>query len=384
MLRVELELPKCACGCGSRVAKPGNTVIHGHNAKMEPYKAQLADRQGTGFRRKCDRCRAWYWVIPSKAKRSSYCSVECANAAKLQLMPQNRLQERLWDLFISLDPQPSWAQFCRERGLKREQIRDWYRVPGRSLPEVMIGTIADLLGIPLDQAIDEAGGTSDTKRREVSQQLALRNFFEVSAKSDDGRRRPMTAQERRDRASLAGRQSQANRKDQKWSEEHGWDDTKRKAVAAKAMATKRENGAIDRAVEAMAKVQREPESRRRVSLQAHLLHDPKPDKSTLKCWAKDIESRFGGSTKSILDDEWKPILQARGLWRNGGRKPDEERHQAILEEQAKHHRSDGRLPRGARDEIAKAVSARFSIDPPWTAASLYNWMKHHRPRCQLT
>lgn len=246
----------------------------------------------------------------------------------------------------------SRAELAARAGVHRSQLERLFNSEGGTMVRAGFKGLAAVLGITLEAAIVAAGGeTAEERRVRVGRQLQERHPWTPETAQRGGR----------------GNQGRKIAPD----------------VVAQSMATRRNNGGLDRATKALTAYSRSAQGQALHSLFGRLNGVAEPTKPQrgwkpqLRRWAKAIGTEVGLSTDTVLA-LWEPHLKRRKLWRDGGRKPDEGRHLTINECLATFEkRPAGHYPRGTWGEVATAVSAAEKLDPPLTDRYVQKWLQRH-------
>jgi transcriptional regulator with XRE-family HTH domain len=344
----------CACGqCGMQVDKPGSRYRRGHHRRGMV-------RKGTPD--ECDICGGEFWVVPSQTGQRKTDSWWCRAASLRKYKPWNSLQRRCFRYMKDMRLLP--AEFAASTGVSLEALETWFRRKGSTTSSELLSRLAALFGIPLDVAIQTAGGeTAEDRHRRSGVEMAARNFAKPGSEE---------AKRQQKRASAAAKLKVEGRPQ---SDEH----------RRKRRESQRDSGALDRAIAGLRRANSSKENRAVQILVGHLLQDQSPTGDQIKLWAADAAVALGGDwTEAQMIDRWAPQLKKRGLVRlvrRGGRPPRAGRCELI-----EHLRSIsvpnnvGEAQKGFWEHAAGIVSNQLSveIDGPM----LMYWFIHHRRACK--
>jgi transcriptional regulator with XRE-family HTH domain len=328
------ELPLCACGeCGERVKSPGSKFQPGHQGRNDEWREtmrQVAAPRRKGEWRKCPMCPKRVWVPSHRLSKWRGCDRVCAAAATRQQAAWNALQTRL--LAHLRESGLSFRAFESAAGLPQGTIGAWFRKKGKALRLRTLLRLAELLNIPADQALHEAGGISAEDRRAEQGRELGKNHPEPDV--------------RRERARKLG---------------EAWKGRPRSRESIdKSMTTREESGALAKfkagaeadAGSVMGKVRR--------SLYGYLIRTPKPSRTQIDGWAKAVGKKVGLSARAVFA-EWEPHLVRQGLIKEkrGGRpRKDLAARRQYMEERLAREDPNRRLPNGFWQGEAQEVSKR--------------------------
>lgn len=241
----------------------------------------------------------------------------------------------------------SIAELARRVGVDQSRIQYWFRNERSTLPTTVLGGVADLVGITLDQAIVEAGGrTAEQEKSEHGRRLATWN-------ADPSRREDLAA---------AGRKGGAGNRGRRVPHE----------VVEKRQATARANGAADRAVTGLARESRSAPGRVRRSLIAHLRWETYSARNVRR-WLKETSRRVPMCSAEVLAI-WASALQREGLPRPAGRHSDLDRCRELRDMLTAVERSpSGRLPHRFWPDAGERLSVNYDV--------LRQWSVDHRETC---
>lgn len=252
-------------------------------------------------------------------------------------------------------------QFQAEAGVPGERrLRKWFHERGRAIDGAVIELLAELVGIPTDQAIAEAGG-------ETAQEQAARRGRELQAKyltnlSPDARERG----QRKGAAARTGK-------------------TRSAEAVAKSLATKALNGAQDRFMAAGWAKKQTVEGRAVSMLYGRLRWPETITPEMIRRWENEAAEALETNISAIRTI-WRPYLRKRGLLGAGGRPVQAERCKIAAEEWAAGAPSRRqRGPDAYWSRVARRVTESEQPEHPYTGEEMRNWAKNHanHERCPL-
>jgi hypothetical protein len=253
------------------------------------------------------------------------------------------------------DRKKSLSQLAREVEASRAGLRRWFQVRGRAISSRTLELLANVLEIPAEQALEEAGGITAEQRQHQNGQLAVGYLPEPG--SDAHLRN----------ASLGGRALRGR----KLSPEH----------VANREHSRMTSGGAARSQAGLAAERNSVKGRARLALFSRLLHEPTPSRDLLKQWrtqvAEELQVRPGEVAKI-----WRTYERVRDLIGVGGRHSLERRHELIDEMMEKWPRSkSGRLARGFWPAAAQRVARDNGKE--LTYQELQIWWHSHPAHCAL-
>lgn len=139
-LTVVRERSLCACNCGEQVIEAGSRFRPGHHTRTVEWKTQFSATRGKR------EARPWHLDERRRSK------------------PWNTLQDRIAQHLAQSGG--NLSSFERELGIHQKALSRWFRRKGKNTKRRNLERIADVLGISVEDAIREAGGTSEDQRAE--------------------------------------------------------------------------------------------------------------------------------------------------------------------------------------------------------------------------
>lgn len=347
------DRPLCACGCGERVLNPGARFLPGHWQRTPDWRDKVLG-PSTSSVRTCPECGRSCVVPRDKDKTWKACSRECVAASLRTAKPRNRLQQRCFEYMKA--QHLTMAAFARLAEINGGTLRSWVTHKGSTTSRENLAKLARTLGIPEDQAVEEAGGiTAEQHVSAVSRRSAETGAWRILHTPE-----------------VRSRQAASQRGKPKHTEETK--DAIRRAL--------RESGAAARASAQLEAWHKRPVGRLTQHLWTFLRLHPEPSQ-------EQIEERMTSVAKQtkqpreLVKAAWKPYLLKKGLWdeHGGGPKLLERRHRTVEEYMAERGLApEQRKPRGFWEEAAARVGKADPadiIDGP----ALKAWYSSHRLRC---
>jgi hypothetical protein len=317
----------------------------------------VAPGNRNGEWRNCPFCPTRTWVRPSELDGWRACSRVCAARGRRGLKAWNPLQARCFERMAELHL--TFSAFAAHLGIPDSGLRRWFRTKGSTTRRAVLEAIAVGLEIPVDQAINEAGGQTDDDRRRVHGRAQAEKHFV-----------PRTSEDRK----KAWRKVPPDKRGKRWTAEQ------RENVAAGRARTR----ADERRNVAANKEQRSDRGRARTSLLGRLRHHPNPTRKERDQWEFEAAGKFN-LTKGVIHAIWRPYLIERGLLGGGGLQPTkgEARHSLIENLQAAWPRkANGSLGDGFWNHAAEVVSKGEKIIPPLTGEGLRQGHLYHLNHCR--
>jgi transcriptional regulator with XRE-family HTH domain len=300
----------------------------------------------------CPKCRTRVWVSQWKISQWRTCGRQCDVVARRKLPPWNPLQvrclERIAETHLTV------RAFARAAGISDVALRHWFRRRGSTTSAQTLRKLAEVLGIPEEQALAEAGGRTAEDSR-----------VDRARKARAVPRDPI-------RMAQAHRKAGDALRGKPKSPEH--------IAASVAFWENRSAEAKARGVEALIAGSRSAKGRALHGLYGRLRHTPTPSREQLATWAQTVGERLGLPPDAVLAI-WKPYLQKRGLIGTAGRPRLERRHRIIVDSLTTCGLTpDGRIPTSF---WGRALSELEQVEkhPPRTVESVRQWWIDHKRAC---
>jgi transcriptional regulator with XRE-family HTH domain len=310
----------------------------------------------------CINCGGEYESVLSDADERKTCSRWCSAMQKRKWEPWNPLQRRCVKEMART--KSSLTQFAKAVGIGEPALGAWFRNEGRATARANLEKLAAYLGIPVEQAIAEAGGTTAEEGRSARGR-ARGAVFHAQAGTATSRKRLRPAQEAAQRANRGRRQST---------------ETVEKRMAAR-KATGGEAYTTDRLVE----FKKSPVGRAVHSVLLRLGGNPSRPSEAQRDAAYAAAAQTSGLRIEAVKVAVRPYLLRHGLVYHGGRRRGEARHDFIvglLADRGLTPADDA--PWGFFTERGPAfpgVRALEGEDAPDSPANLYRWWLRYKRAC---
>jgi hypothetical protein len=322
------ERQPCKCGCGRVPAKLGSKFCHGHYARTAdaPKPPHPRDR-GPKKWRVCPVCGSEQLVPASAADRWKACSRVHLAILRHGLPTDDDPRLKIRILAYMRSHSLSLTAFARAADVRYGALAAWFERKSLTTSESMLRSIAQLLHIPPEQAIEEAacataGGVVYKTAEQRMHDIGVTNAPQFPPQGD---KRHRQAVQRRSKK-LVGRQ-------------------RPQEVVARIQQNRIASGAADRATNALAEAARTPAGRARSSLVSFLNSHPAPSNGDLRRAARRVSERLQLCVGDVLE-LWAPLLKCRGIRRPNGRHGEAQRCRELREVllSTKRHAGNGRLP----------------------------------------
>lgn len=332
---------RCACGCGELVKSRRGVYARGHHLRAS---ARTHGAPGRLPERACATCGK---ALTAKQRgQAIYCSNTCYGKARMTFRaPKLALGGFLFDRWQA-SRQSLWP-YAASIGISGTALTN---ILSDTLPKPK--TLAKLRAVFGDALPDATAYRMPDTAREAARRAAQSAQHPAHSRAANEKRR----------AALKGRPKPRDAVERSW-------------------ATRRANGAADRAVAGLKRWSATPEAGAVKSLISRLRGNPSPDKQARAAWARAVSLKCGLSAARV-QILWRPYLQERGLLGTGGQKTLERRHdiiEALMETWPRVGRSR-RFAAGFWDEAARLVNdgvAAGDTDGP----ALNNWWSQHPRFC---